>query len=347
MQHRTTATASAPASAPQRPQSWEPSGALSGKKSKRAPKAMDRFPPFKALRAFEAMIRCGSIKKAAEDLHVSPGAISQQIRKLETELGHNLFVREARAMRPTPAALELAAEVSRAFAAISTATKRFGPTKRPDPLRIATLPSVATRIVVPELSAFRRHAPEVQLSFTYVHRLEDFSLRNADVLLCVVDGMYRNEGTARILFDGAVAPVASPGYIETRGSLDEPSAMLKGDLLHDFDTSAWRRWFNQAGVEATDPLPGDIYEDFGLLIHAALSGQGIALCPPELISRELDSGQLTLLSRLTVLDERKYCIILPDDPRSDAFVFGDWLVELTAHRRSTVPDVKAGDQVSV
>lgn len=277
---------------------------------------------------FEAMVRRGSVRGAAGDQHVTPGAVSQQIRRLEAELGVLLFERSSRAMKPTPAAVILANEVSAAFAAISKAVANVRTPHAGQPLRVSTLPSIATRIIVPRLSSFRRRAPTIPLSFTYVHRIAEYSIEDADVLLCTVDGRYAGPGTAMRLFSGMVRPVCSPAYLKEKGPFLTAEDIYKADLLHDFDTSPWRSWLSKAGLALRNDLPGDVYEDFGLLGLAAVTGQGIALCPVRLIEQELAQGDLIVISDTAFFQERAYYAVLPDKPRADAEVFVQWLLEL-------------------
>ncbi|MEO1198892.1 MAG: LysR substrate-binding domain-containing protein [Pseudomonadota bacterium] len=290
---------------------------------------MSRY-PIKALKSLEAVVRCGGVKAAAADLHVTPGAISQQIRKLEDDLGQELFDRSARAMHATPEAMELGAELTLAFGAIDAAVDRIQGQRNNQPLRVSALPSIATRIVVPALGSFRAHAPSVRLSFSYVHRVSDFSLSNADVLLCVVDGDYRGEGAVYDLLEGSVRPVASPDFITRHGPFHRPADLLDAPLIHDWDTAAWRQWFARVGIHVPGSLPGDIYEDFGLVAYAALTGQGIALCPQDLVRRELENGDLEFVSTVSVLNERRYCVVVPEVPRPDAEIFVNWIIELTS-----------------
>lgn len=283
---------------------------------------------YKAMRAFEAVVRCGSVKAAAEDLHVTTGAISQQLRRFEGELGSALFKRKGRNLIPTREALDLAHEFGAAFENIASAIDRYRQLRDCAPLHIATLPSLGTRLIVPSLSKFRAYAPDIRVSFTYVHQPSDFSLDEADVLLCTVDGLHQGPGVSRPIVDGAVFPVCSPAYMERLRDTPSPQDLLNADLLHDCDTIGWERWFEKAGVETESPLVGDVYEDFGLLGAAALAGQGVALCPMHLIGQELARQDLVLVSDIATREERTYCVIVPDEPRADALVFADWVVSL-------------------
>lgn len=281
-----------------------------------------------ALRAFEAMIRCGGVNQAAGDLHVTPGAISQQLRRLERDFGRRLFERTGRSLTPVAGARELAEELTAAFTTIAEAAARFAQGAEGGPLRIATLTSVATRLIVPALAQLRRQAPALRISFTYVHRPAEATFADADLLVTAIDGPYRGPGEARPLLPGAVRPVCSPTYRRRLGRAPTAAEIAQADLLHDGDLTGWLRWFRAAGLRRRTAA-GDIYEDVGLLAAAALSGQGIALCPPSLFGPELAKGDLVAVSDIATLQERQYCLVLPDRPRAEALVFADWARSLT------------------
>lgn len=290
---------------------------------------MARRPTFTALRALESLVRCGSLQKAADDLHVSPGAISQQVRILEAELGTKLFDRSGRAMKSTHDAQELAAVISDAVATVYQAVDRLGEAKRKIQLKIATLPSIATRTVLPRLDDLRKILPTVQLNFTYIHRIEDVHHWDADVLVCAVDKEYTGRGQAHFLFSGAVRPFASADYLKRNGPFTALPDMARAKLLHDFDTKAWRMWYERAGIDPLGSTDGDIFEDFELLIHAALAHQGIALCPSVLISQEIESRSLLPVFELPVLENRNYVVVVSEQAKSEAVLFAHWLVRST------------------
>jgi len=291
---------------------------------------MVRRPSFTALKALEALVRCGSIHRAADDLNLSPGAISQQVRILETDLEIILFDRSARSMKPSQDALEFAEEISAAFGKIDQAIGRLTMLANTVHLKIATLPSVATRIVLPKLNEFKSQMPEVQLSFSYIHRIEDINCRDADILIGVVENEFTGERQARELFSGAVRPFATANYLKLNGPFRSTSDIAKAKLLHDFSTKPWQSWFEGVELDSSVAIEGDVFEDFELLIHATLADQGVALCPPPLISKELQTGQLLPVFDFSVLENRKYILVQPEQAKEEAMLFAEWLFQLTA-----------------
>ncbi len=287
---------------------------------------MAHRPSHAALKAFEALVRCGSIHRAAEDIHISPGAVSQQIRKLEATLETALFDRSGRSMTPTPTAKKLAAELNGAFKTVDAALDQVRDSAQAVQLRIATLPSVATRIVLPNLVHFKESAPQVQLSFTYVHRLDDTKFWDADVLICAVDYEFLGEGVARDLFSGAVRPFASKAFVATNGPFKTDLDITRSHLLHDFSATGWIKWMEGCKEKPDVSVGGDTFEDFELLIHSVLADQGIALCPPPLIVNEIKSGRLTPVSDRAVFEARKYVVVTSEDAKPEAKSFADWLI---------------------
>lgn len=295
---------------------------------------MGRQPSFVSLRALEALVRCGSIQKAADDLHVSPGAVSQQIRQLETELGTKLFDRDRRAMKPLPHAIILAREISRAFNGMFSAVDAVRRDSEKKKLQIATLPSVANRVIMPNLTALKKRLGDAQLNFSYIHRVEDTLPSDADIMISVLDQSYEGPGDATVLFPGEVRPYASPAYATEYGPFDTTDEVAAAKLLHDFSHEAWRSWIEDGGGSGAIATNGDVFEDFELLVHAALADQGIALCPTCLVTKEIDLGRLVLLSERAAVKNRSYVVVRKDTHDEVATKFVTWLVETTEHLRN-------------
>lgn len=289
---------------------------------------MKALPSLKALRALEAVLRQETVHAAAQELHVTDGAVSQQLRRLESELGRPLFKRTGRVLTPTRETRELGAVLTDCFGMLGLAADSFKKQKRSGPLQIAILPSIATRLVVPALSEFRSQAPDVWISFTYAHSLADFSFATADLLICFVDGPYVGPGVAHVILDGSVRPVCSPTYRRRLPDRVSPQHLQGAELLHDTDHQAWLRWFRESGANLRALPPGDVYEDFGLLGAAALAGHGVALCPVQLVGEELARGELVVVSNTATLTERRYCVIVPEAASPDALTFANWVKSL-------------------
>ena len=287
---------------------------------------MIRLPPLTSIRALEATLRCGSVGAASRELHVTSAAVNQQLRKLESILGIPLFERKGRSLAPTLAARGLAADLSRSFKLMTEAIERQVGTIEDRQLRIRTLPSLATRLIIPALPRLEVFRPQLHISFTYIHRPSEFSLTAVDSLLCVTDPQSPPLGRTFNLMSGRVVPVCSPRYLErTQSRAVAPAALASMDLLHDLDKGDWISWFRKAGVGTIKLRPGNIFEDFGLLSSALLLGQGVGLCPVELFAEDIARGNVIQLSDISIHDDRVYCAILPEDPAPEAVVFCEWL----------------------
>lgn len=270
-------------------------------------------------------MRKGTVRAAAEELHVTEGAISQQLRLLEAQLHRKLFRRVGRGLTPHPDARDLAAQLTRSFEDIGRAATRLNGRGKTRHLRVASLPSVATRLIVPALPDFREAMPEIEVELSYVHEPTGAALAAADLLIVFADGTYRGPGRVHLALDGSVRPVCSPGYRKHLGEDVSAIDLLTANLLHDADHEAWKRWFGEAGAPSGAVLSGNVYADFGLVGVAALAGHGVALCPQRLIEHEIARGDLVFVSNLRTLVERSYCVVLPDNPTAEALLFVEWL----------------------
>lgn len=297
---------------------------------------MPQLPPLKAVSAFEATVRCGSVAAASDELHVTPAAVSQQLRKLQEILGLPLFERRSRSLTATPAARELAAELTNSFRSIADAFKRHAHAANTRNLQVLTLPSLAAKLVVPALTELSTLHPSLRVSFAYVHRPSDFILKDADVLLCIADAETPPRNKTLKLLGGYVRPVCAPRYLEKIGrQAVGPADLVALDLLHDMDLTAWNAWFRKANIAASKLRPGNVFEDFGLLSSAVLAGQGVALCPVELFAEELARGDLVQLSQIAVHEDRVYCAMIGDNASSEALIFCAWLGAVVAKFRES------------
>ncbi|WP_090756354.1 LysR family transcriptional regulator [Paracoccus chinensis] len=278
---------------------------------------MPIFPPLNALRAFEAVVRCGSFRAAADELFVTQSAISHQIRALEGWFGGPLFARYGNRLRPLPHADDLARSLSLSFDAIHAACRRAKDFRISHPLVVAAIPSVAMCWLIPRLGKFREAHPAVDMRIVYaLHGQEiDFGDVHFAFVFAPTPPASRNYETCFFL-PGASVPVCCPRLAARVTGKNTARAISEMDLLHDTDHSGWRTWFARAGLHDPPPECGPVFEDFNLLRAAALSGQGVALCPEAMIRQDLDAGHLVRLSQTTVFDD--YGHYLLQGPRAPA-----------------------------
>lgn len=286
--------------------------------------------PLNALRAFEAAARLGSFNAAAEALFVTQSAISHQIRHLEDWLGTPLFDRRAGRPRILPHGEILARTLGLSLAEIAAACQRARESHGPQPLVIAAIPSVAVCWLIPRLSAFRAQYPDIKIRVIYAMHGRDIDFRDVHLAFVFADGMpTKPDMMAEPFLPGASVPVCSSALIAgLDGQTPSAATILAMGLLHDTDATGWQAWLQKAAADVPVQLPGPVFEDFNLLRAAALSGQGIALCPVAMIRDDLDMGRLVQLSSITVLERFSYYLVSGNSAepsiRTAMQAFTDW-----------------------
>ncbi len=287
--------------------------------------------PLNALRVFEAVARLGSFIAAADALFVTQSAVSHQIRHLEDWLGAPLFDRRAGRPRLLPHGEDLARTLGLSLSEIAVACERARESPAPQPLVIAAIPSVAICWLIPRLSAFRARFPDIEIRVIYAMHGRDIDFRDVHLAFVFADSTPTKTGvTARPFLPGASVPVCSPALVAgLGGQVLSGATILAAGLLHDTDATGWQAWLHKAAADVPSQLPGPVFEDFNLLRAAALSGQGIALCPVAMIHDDLSTGRLIQLSSITVLDQFNYYLVSgnPAEPsiRTAMEAFMDWV----------------------
>src|SRR5690554_4370198 len=250
-----------------------------------------RLPSLSALRAFEAAARHLSAKRAAEELSVTPTAVSHQIRQLEKSLDVALFVRRPRQLTLTAPGQALLAVLSDSFDAIAeTVTKLRRPPAR-HAVTLSTTPAVAARWLLPWVCLLREAHPQLDLSIQVSHEAVALDGIVADMAIRYGEGPWPGLAAEK-LFDNVFVPTCSPSLV-----LREPAELVHHTLLHFSAPKAvspvdWAAWQRQAKVPGLDVSAGLIFSDETHSIAAALDGQGVALMSRYLIEEELRQGRL-------------------------------------------------------
>lgn len=284
-------------------------------------------PSLTALQTFLAIARHGSLKGAAESLHKTQSAVSHQLRQLETTLGTALTTREGRSIRLTSVGQTLAKGLETGFSEIERTLEQAVTLKQPEVLHINCLPSVAVRWLIPRLSGFRARFPDYRIDFRYSGALETGIPPDADIKITWHDGPPGIDSGRARLFSGATWPVASPLYLQNVSPNITPGALPRMEILHDEFLEPWYNWFRQHGLSTRRLDEGVIYQDFNLLSTAAVAGQGIALCPPRLIERELSDGTLVTLFDTPGNQDRAYWVFYRHGSRAAVMDFVHWLID--------------------
>jgi LysR family glycine cleavage system transcriptional activator len=284
-----------------------------------------RLPPLNPLRAFEATARHGSLTKAAGELHVTHGAISHQIRALESSLKVRLFERAGQRLRLTPQGAELLPAVSSAFEAIAAAAARMSRPTSSGSLSITCVPALLSFWMLPRLIGFTSQFPDISLTLTAANDPRD--IRSADVDLCLLygDGGW-SDCWLKLWTRLELFPVASPTLVNNRPirSIRDLSDHV---IQHADDGREWHTWL--AAADALDlPRPRQHnLNDPRLAIEAAMHGHGVALGDTMTASALLARGQLMTPFHLSVPAVDAFYLACRNDLRNMPIVrvFVDWL----------------------
>ncbi|MEG3063959.1 MAG: LysR substrate-binding domain-containing protein [Comamonas sp.] len=285
--------------------------------------------PLLALRTFVEVGQRGSIKAAAEAMHVTSGAVSQQIRLLEDRAGVQLFTRERLGLRLTEAGAGVHPALLQAFEQIEKAVQTLDRIKARQTLTVSTVATFAASWLVPRLGRFNQRQPHIEVRVEATSAVVDMRRDRVDVALRHGLGVYPGLHVTRLMAP-VLVPVARPGLIPRDAVIRTPQDCLNHPLLHDSDRADWPLWLAAHGV-AADPRAerGTAFEDDFLLIRAAEAGQGLALVPSEYAADEIAAGRL-----VQVLDKpwparfAYYVVTRPDaTERPEVKAFVEWVME--------------------
>jgi len=284
---------------------------------------MSRLPPFIALRALEAAARHRSYSRAADELAVTHGAVSQQIRRLEEDFGARLFIRRGNLMEPTPAATALAARVAEAIAILHDGVTTLTSDACCGPLVLSTVPAFAARWLAPRLGRLPASVGDLQLRVE--ERMADLTTDGVDIGLRHGVGPWPGLCSAP-LFPETLFPVCSPAFLE-RHPIREPANLRHVPLLRH-TVWRWSLWFSVQGIEAPGEAGGLVFDDSAMLVEAAIQGLGVALARNGLVEQDLLSGRLVRPVSGEVGAEVGYHVVWRDEGSKLARVLAlrDWLL---------------------
>lgn len=284
------------------------------------------LPSMSVLRCFEAAARHESFTGAAQELGMTQGAVSRQVKELETHIGAALFHREGRGVRLTGPGSALAARVTADLDSLrSTVGQAIASGAKRETLTLAAPPTFAARWLVPRLSAFKATRPE--LEFFVLSRSEPFDLLHEKVDVAVHFGRSNWPGAALApLCPENLVIVASPALIGSRDSLSA-SEIFDLPLLHNSARSElWPDFFQSQSIDGTPPRNGSYFDQIGLMISAATAGMGAAILPTYLIESELQSGALVALQPIEIATSDAYFVARPAGVRNRlAKDFENWV----------------------
>ena len=281
-----------------------------------------RIPPIQCLLTFEALARLRSVTQAAEELCVTPSAVSHRVKQLEQIIGAKLFGRADFSL--TTDGSEYLAHVREGLAIL----ERFpgqdamqGKRK----LRVAVTPTFSRSILMPRLRAFIEAYPEIDLTLQVSIPLLDVVAEDADLIIRFGTGRYADVEHLCLMTD-EVTPLASPAFLRENGPFDSIEELRDAKLIKS-PLEPWRTWFLAHGLDVVEPAEGSSFNDIGLMCDAAAQGLGIALVRLKLGQPWLENGSLERLSERNVPSPHAHylCWRTGAMDRWEVAAFADWL----------------------
>jgi LysR family glycine cleavage system transcriptional activator len=302
------------------------------------PQERRRLPPLNALRAFEAAARHLNFSRAADELSVTPGAVSQQIQNLEDYVGAALFKRTPRGLLLTDAAQTALPALREAFDRLAEAASLLTAAVDGRRLTLTAPPSFAAKWLVPRLGAFEQAHPQVDVWLSAGIELIDLAAGEVDVAIRYGAGRYPGLEVRRLMSE-TVIPVISP-ELAAEQPLDQPDDLKSHILLHDgspdLDDSCpdWPMWLAARGLRGVDGNRGPRFNQSSLVIEAAVNGRGVALAKRTLAQADLEAGRLIAPLQIATAVDFAYYLVHPKAkgrlPQVKAFI--GWIeAEAQAH----------------
>ena len=310
-----------------------------------------RLPPLNALRAFEAAARHLSFKNAARELHVTPGAVSHQVKLLEDSLGIPLFRRLTRALELTPEGQVLLPKVQEGLRNLAEAVERVRSRGEARTLTVMAPPNFAARWLVPRLASFTDSHPGLDLHVASRPAMIDGradtesspSPEASEVApLAMVrfgDGRYPGARVDEV-FSAVYVPVCSPRLLRGPHAIKKPEDLRYHTLLHDETVleegarPSWSAWLDAVGVQDIDATRGTHFSDASLSLEAALEGLGVALAMKPLVRSEIEAGRLVMPFKVSSPATYSYYLVTPEGARNGVVgAFRDWLLAESATER--------------
>ena len=298
------------------------------------------IPPLNALRAFEAAARHLSLTKAAQELHVTAGALSHQIRGLEELLGVKLFKRGVRSIALTPAGKQLYPGLQTGFLHIRDAVAALNDAGDGRVLVISTPPGLTSKWLAPRLYRFSSAYPEIDARVSSTLSNANFTSDGVDVAVrnLMIDAATDAELAVEKLVELHLVPVCSPRLVEAYGSFATPEALKDVPLIHDdslanrAELPTWADWFKAAGVSGVDVSRGLRFNSADHALDATAEGAGVLLAHDLLAYDEVGTGRLVTPFPLGLPSGRAYYFVCPQkrQNRPHVHAFRTWIKQEVA-----------------
>jgi LysR family glycine cleavage system transcriptional activator len=288
-----------------------------------------RLPPLNALRAFEAAARHLNFINAANELAVTPSAVSHQVKSLEDWAGLPLFRREGRGIALTEGAQKFLPAISAALDQIALAARKLRAADAGQGwLTVAMMPSFAAKWLVPRLPAFRAAFPAIDVWIATFESQSGTLAPEVDVAIRYGKGDWPGLVAVKVLSE-EIFPVCAPALA---AQLRTPDDLASVTLLHDELREDWAMWLAAAEVTGIDSHKGPGFDDSGLLIQAAVEGLGVALGRSALVDDDLADGRLARPFSLGLPAASAYYVVHPAGAETQPKVraFRDWMLSEAA-----------------
>jgi len=303
------------------------------------------LPGTRALRTFEAAARHLNFTRAADELGLTPAAVSHQIKEIEDQLDLVLFTRTSRTIRLTEAGNVLLEASVDALDLLNRAVSRARKMTRGTALLKVTLDAqFATKWLMRRIDDFRRQRPGIELRFDITYDVRDFERDDVDIGIRFGTGRYAGLCAHR-LFDNIIIPVCSPALLASGPPLNEPRDLFRHTLAHiDWSRQGvtwpnWSMWMQAAGVDDFDDSRTLVYGSSTDATQAALDGNAVALADFAMVANDLSQGRLVrpLQLGIKVAPEFAYFLVYPEAVKDDARIaaFREWLLEEAAKTHGT------------
>lgn len=302
----------------------------------------DRLPPLNALRAFDAAARHLSLAGAAEELHVTPAAISQQIKTLEEHLGMKVFLRLPRGLALTPEAERCLPTLQRGFSQLQEATRQLRAPLEKDKLALWTAPAFAAKWLMPRLNQFNRIHPSVDMDIHASnsmmerqrgnsHAIDQIRRSQIDVAIVFGQGHYPGCRVDK-LFNVHAVPLCSPTLRSANPPLLSAEDLRFHHLLHDdtdYDAKhGWKDWYEKAQMDSKSWERGTHFNQVQLALEAAIERQGVLLSLDLMAQRDISAGRLCIPFGPALPLDNSYFLVRPQYQQHEATEsFCEWILD--------------------
>jgi LysR family transcriptional regulator, glycine cleavage system transcriptional activator len=294
---------------------------------------LEQFPGLRSLRAFNAAARHLSFTKAADEMGVTPAAISHQIKELEDQIGVALFTRTSRSMTLTREGEILSAAAAESLDTLSRAVKRIKRLENRKVLKVSASPSIAAKWLVPRLDRFLDQSPGAEVRVDVSTTALDFERDDVDIAIRFGQGRYPGL-KSDLLFTDKIFPVCSPRIITKEKPLAQPKDLLRHTLIHlEYEAQGvvwpnWKMWMLAAGITDFDDKRGMHFGQTSLTVQAAIDGHGVALGDSNLVADDIAEGRLVKPFELSLRapSQFAYHVVSPMDTTQNPLVeaFRQW-----------------------